>query len=241
MPLLNLNTLPPGGWAFDQKNNEGKIVKSNWIHRHSAFSDFCQEVLRMRQANGYARATLPQVREEVDEFQCQRLGYDPSFVKKKPVTFQPMKLFSPLHLRGAVQAVADTFTALNDGKKVLSRWLGEGLKPVEPGLAQSRADVCTGRISGTPCPFNQDGFQLVAYAADALRRVSEEKNKLSLKVEGEENLKTCAQCFCHMSTKVWVPIETIIGETPSAMQQKIKREAPHCWQFTESQKLNPAK
>src|ERR1700743_3476166 len=121
MPLKDLNTLPPGAWCYEQRDNSGKVVKSNWTHRHSPFQDFCQEVLKMRVANGYDRATLPQVREDVDEFNCQRLGFDPQYVKKKAVTFTPARLFSPQHLRERVQAVGSQIGALANGANILLR------------------------------------------------------------------------------------------------------------------------
>ena len=97
MSLKNTNILPPAGWVYSQKDNAGKVVKQ--FKSMSPFPDACKEILQCRVANGFNRATLPQVMEDVDEAQCARLGYDPAHVKKKPVSFTPTRLFSPLHLR----------------------------------------------------------------------------------------------------------------------------------------------
>lgn len=240
MPLITRNTLPAGGWCFDQKDDSGKIVKSNWTHRHSPFSDFAMEVLRMREANKYARATLPQVMDEVDEFQCQRLGYDPQWVKKKPVTFQPTRLFSPQHLRETVQAAASRITNLVDGAHILTRWFGDGARPVDGAVAQRRADVCLAVESGARCKFNTEGITPVERIAEIIKAQVEKKNDLKLEVKGEENLHTCQLCWCHLPTKIWTPIEHIISGTPPPMIEKFKREQPKCWILSEIENLNPA-
>lgn len=241
MSLKNLNELPPGGWCYDQKDNDGKVVKSNWTHRYSPFQDFCQEVLQMRTANKYSRATIPQVKEDVDEFNCQRLGYDPAYVKKKPVTFTPTRLFSPAHLLEGAKAAANRIGNLSDGARILSRWLGDGSKPVESTVSQARADVCLHVASGNPCPHNQAGFEPIERIAEIIREQTEQKNNLKLAVNGEEGLHTCNLCWCALPLKVHVPIETILSGTPPAMIEKFRREQPKCWIVAEADKLNPAK
>jgi hypothetical protein len=238
MPLKNLNELPAGGWCFDQKDQSGKVVKSNWVHRHSPFQDFCMEVLRMREANKYDRATLPQVREEVDEFQCQRLGYDPRFVKKKPVSFQPTRLFSPQHLRERVQVAASRITDLSNGAHIITRWFGSGATPAANDVAQRRADICNTVASGASCPFNAPGFAPVERIAEIIKAQVEKKNELKLEVKGEENLHTCSLCFCHLPTKIWTPIEHIISGTPAPMIKKFRREQPQCWIVKELDEKN---
>lgn len=195
----------------------------------------------MRAANQYDRATLPQVKDDVDEFNCQRLGYDPKYVKKKPVTFTPTRLFSPAHLRETVQAAANRIGELSNGASILFRWLGDGGKPVEPDLSQARADVCLHVASGNPCPHNQPGFSPVERIADIIRQQTEAKNNLKLTVEDEENLHTCALCWCALPLKVHVPLNHILSGTPPAMLEKFRREQPKCWIVTEAEKLNPAK
>jgi len=187
------------------------------------FQEACTEILKCRTANNFKRATLPEVKEDVDEAQCVRLGYDGAFVKKKPVSFSPTRLFSPVHLRDRVQAVAGTLGNLSNGARVLMRWLGEGAKPVAPELAQARANVCL------ECPFNQDGFKPIERIAEVIREQTEEKNNLKLSVNGEEKLHTCSQCWCHLPLKVHVPIDHILSGTPGPMFDKFKREQPKCW------------
>ncbi len=241
MSLKNLNELPPGGWCYEQRDQSGKVVKSNWTHRHSPFNDFCQEVLRMRVANQYDRATIPQVKDDVDEFNCQRLGYDPTYVKKKPVSFTPTRLFSPQHLRETVQAAANRIGNLSDGAHILTRWLGSGATPVDGDVAQKRADVCLTVESGARCKFNEPGFSPVERIAEIIKAQVEKKNELKLEVKGEENLHTCQICWCQLPTKIWTPIDQILSGTPPAMIEKFRREQPKCWIVTEADNLNPAK
>lgn len=241
MSLKTTNTLPPGGWIYDQKDNNGKVVKKNWNHRHSPFSEFCMEVLHVRENNKFNRATLPEVKEDVDEAQCQRLGYDQNFVKKKPVSFQPMRLFSPTHLREVARAVGNQITGLADGANIITRWFGSGAVPVAHDVAQRRADICNTVASGASCPFNSPGFAPVERIAEIIKARVEKKNELKLEVKGEENLHTCSLCFCHLPTKVWTPIEHIISGTPSPMIEKFKREQPKCWILAELETINPAK
>lgn len=196
------------------------------------------EVLRMRQANGYDRATLPQVREDVDEFNCQRLGYDPNWVKKKPVSFTPARLFSPQHLREAVRHVGNRIGNLSDGAHILTRWLGGDAKPVDSAIAQGRADVCLAVESGSRCKFNEPGFAPVERIAEIIKAQVEKKNEFKLEVKGEENLHTCSLCFCHLPTKIWTPIEHIASGTPSPMIEKFRREQPKCWIVKELDEKN---
>lgn len=238
MSLKNVNELPPGGWQYRQKDSAGKVIKENWTNRHSPFSDFCMEVLRVREANKYDRATLPQTKEDVDEFNCQRLGYDPNYVKKKPVSFSPVRLFSPQHLREGVKAVAERVGGLASGSRVLLRWLGDDGQPVSAALSQARSDVCTGRLSGTPCPYNESGFKPIERIAEVIKEQTEAKNNLKITVEGEEKLQTCSLCFCALQLKVHVPFEYIISGMPSPMIDKFRTKKPDCWVVKELDERN---
>ena len=231
MPLKNTNILPPGGFIYEQRDNDGKVVKR--FKSMSPFKECCQEILKCRQANNFNRATLPQVMEDVDEAQCIRLGYDTNFVKKKAVTFTPAKLFSPVHLMEGVRRVADTLGGLSNGARILIRWLGEGSKPVAPEIAQARAEVCLHVAEGKPCQFNQNGFKPVDRIAELIRDQTEQKNELKLAVNGEEGLHTCSLCWCALPLKVHVPLEHILSGTPPAMIEKFRREQPKCWIISE--------
>jgi hypothetical protein len=118
---------------------------------------------------------------------------------------------------------------LKSGAEILIGWLGRGLRPVASGESQYRADICTGRTSGRPCPFNRDGFKFIASAARIIHRQVEYKNHLRLRVEGEENLKTCAICLCHLPLKVHVPLQEILNHTDPEKLAEFSAKQPECW------------
>jgi hypothetical protein len=235
MPLKTTATLPPGGWVYIQKGNDGKDLAR--FRSMSPFNEAVTEILRVRQANGLPRASAQEVAEDLDAAQCERLGFDPNWVqsKKKTFTFQPVKLFkvSAQHVRETVQGAAERLGQLVDGASIIRRWFGDGLTPVYPEISQARANVCTTINNGTPCQFNNPGFRPVEAAAEFLRLLAEQKNDLKLSVEGEDKLHTCELCWCHLPTKVHVPLKHILSETPQPMIDKIRQEQPACWIVTE--------
>lgn len=240
MPLKTTTTLPPGGWVYEQKDNAGKVVQK--FKSMSPFNEAAMQVLKLRENNKYDRATLAEVKEDLDNAQCERLGFDARFCssKKKPFNINPISLFkvSAQHLRESAEAVAARVEQAADGLQIIRDWLGDGAKPVEQSLSQARADICTGRLSGNPCPLNKDGFKPVEAAAATIKAQLEEKRKMALTVEGEANLKTCDVCWCHLPLKVHVPLATILKRTPKPLLEKFQQAQPACWMLTEQQ--NPA-
>jgi hypothetical protein len=110
-------------------------------------------------------------------------------------------------------------------------WLGEGGHPVPQSQSQSRADVCSGRLSRRKCPFNyQGGWFLPRAVADTVRRWFEAKNSLKLCVEGEEVLGKCEVCRCALSLKIHIPRQVILNHTPDEEYSKFPS---HCWLITE--------
>lgn len=237
MPLKSTTVLPPGGWIYEQKDNEGKVVKK--FRSMAPFKDAATEIKRVRVNNKFARASLNEVMEDLEAATCERLGFDPKWcaVKKKSFPFTPVNLFkaSPFHLRENAQAAGQRIGQLASGAQILSDWIGEGAQPVPIETAQARADVCTGRLTGHPCPFNRSGFKPVEGAAERIRLHLERKNELDLRVEGEENLHTCDICWCHLPLKVHVPISSILAGTPDNMLLKFQQAYPACWIVTENQ------
>jgi len=64
--------------------------------------------------------------------------------------------------------------------------------------------------------------------AVAARRTVEAKNKLSLRVDHENELHVCKGCGCILKTKIWVPLKTILNNT------EIKTMHPNCWVIKEN-------
>jgi hypothetical protein len=117
---------------------------------------------------------------------------------------------------------------LQDASKFASTikdWLGEGCQP-DP-QAQDRANICTGKNSGRPCEFNwRGGWIMRREVADTVRRWIEAKEHLQLRVEGEDQLGTCEVCRCPLSTKIHIPLKTILAHTP---KEEFENLPPHCW------------
>lgn len=112
----------------------------------------------------------------------------------------------------------------------MREWLGEGAQP-DP-RAQDRADVCTGRLSGKPCPNNYLGRWLIPEAiAGTVKGIIEAKNHHKLSVEGESELGWCEVCNCKLSLKVHVPPQTILNHTPAETLEKFP---DFCWLKIES-------
>lgn len=231
MPLKTLKNLPPGGWIYEQP---GSTFKLNSM---SPMMDAAKELSAFRVANNLPRASVEESTADIEEATCARLGYDPNWCyspdaqKKIP---NPANLFraAATHVRGAVQRAAEGISKLDTGRDVLNSWVGDGLFPVPADLAQRRADICTGRIGGSPCPFNKEGAGFEAITtpiANAIRKQMEKKHEMKAVVVGEEKLFTCDQCWCNLPLKVWTPLKTILDRTPAPMLGKFASDAPHCW------------
>jgi hypothetical protein len=77
MPLLTINTLPPGQWRYEQKAPDGRVFRK--FHGSGPFLDFCKTILSCRVGNSFPRATIDEVILDANNAQCERLGNDPRF------------------------------------------------------------------------------------------------------------------------------------------------------------------
>lgn len=107
------NTLPPGGWSYEQKNNSGVVVRSKWQNSMSPFSDFLKEVANFRTKNGYARPAIVDVSADVQDFICAK---NPALcAAQKKTTWVPSRSFrrsTPEIVQDVVAAV-EAFGKLN--------------------------------------------------------------------------------------------------------------------------------
>ena len=96
---------------------------------------------------------------------------------------------------GWIKRIAQTRNFL----AVRKSWFGAGGEPVSPELAQARANVCL------KCPMNYKGDWLWNMATQmAINAQSQLRSIMKLKVEGEEDLKTCEACGCVTRLKIYV-------------------------------------
>lgn len=227
MRLLNTNNRLPGGWRYEQFDAAGKSLY-RWKNDFDPWPMFLAKIQNFRKVNKLVRQDINFVEADVQEYLAREFGGDPKYFAVDPA--QKKTSFSSRFQSRNLARLAARGRQLASGASILADWLGSGLKPVAPELAQNRADICTGRISGVPCPHNNPGFKPVETIAQILRAWSEKKNEMSLTVEGEKELHTCDICFCDLKLKSHVPMATILGQLPKAMIEKFASEAPkQCW------------
>lgn len=109
------------------------------------------------------------------------------------------------------------------GGPILLEWTLTG-SVVESSKAQDRADICTGRLSGDPCPLNVHWIFNQQVGA-GIKRIVELKNMMNLRVLGEKKLQVCSGCGgCALKPKVWMELKTILpGEEEKGKLDK------RCW------------
>lgn len=104
---------------------------------------------------------------------------------------------------------------------------GFGRNPPSQEVAQNRADICDGRLSGVPCPYHHKGsFSLTAQASAIIHTQRQRKLELKLAVDGEDALGVCKVCKCYLPLKIWYDSETITRHTTDETFSKFP---PHCW------------
>lgn len=228
--LKNTNTLPSGGWVYEQPGTGWKIREM------TPFDDVVKQIVLHRRSNNLPRATMSEAAEDLDNATCQRLGNDPQFcfdsAQKKTIRNQTTTEVDarPAVLRWLSHAV--------DGGRILKDWLGEGGVPVEQSVAERRAKVCVNDCSDSEKGFNKPpNFlqRVTAVVAEAILEQRRAKTNLALKVENEDKLQTCSVCECDLPLKVWVPISVLQKRTD---QQTEDRFPKWCWYKQETKSQN---
>lgn len=220
--LITTKSIPPGGWKYTQLDAQGKPMKS--FGSMSPFTMFCGQVLNFRVGNRLPRATKVEVERDVVDFTCQRLGNDPRFCQdsqKKTPGF-----LSALSSRAA--SAADAVKKQVTGALVVGDYLLHGSKPIPLSQSQDRADVCTGRLSGNPCPRHVSSWNYNLAAQAVIRSEMEKRDKAARKLVNEDALKVCSVCGCWLPLKVDVPFITIWKYTSDAMFDQFPQDTP-CW------------
>lgn len=213
-PFLSETEIPPGGWRFRQ-------VQTNWelpdpiAHPLDEATDLI--IAHRRQNPGVVEQfglslEFWKVKAELIEFNRARLGIPPDNVPK----------VSPAQHIGAA-AVAGHAGKTAVGLKIMRQWLGYGLLPVHPIIAEKRAAICA------TCPQNQVGDlwqRLDALAGRQLHMLIEIKNDMKLRTAQDDKLKTCLACDCHLPLKVHAPLDHIYGQTTPEIKAQLD---PRCW------------
>lgn len=121
-----------------------------------------------------------------------------------------------------------------EGIRLLSDWIGDGGEPVTQMRAEHRAYACTHGDDGYPCEFNIEPNwwerHIKEPIAETIRGELELKQRLHLKVSGEETLGMCRHCGCCLRLKIWTPIKHVKKHTTAEMLAKYPS---WCWQKKE--------
>jgi len=191
--------------------------------------ELARNIADFRAGNGLPRATPKEALHNIEEATCVRLHNDPAWCQTQKKT----------GVRAAIDHQSKSLVKhAAVGGRILVDWLGSGAKPVDIAIAQKRANVClSGAPEGKPCPHNRDGHALLQLTASTVRAIAEQMNvreHLRLRVEGEENIHSCALCRCPLKLKIHVPIETILAHTDD---ETLMAMPSYCWMQTEKQTL----
>ena len=217
MPLRTLNTVPPGGWVYEQALGDGRSKK--WKSMNQVWA-LAEEIADFRKGNGLERGSAKEALHDIEAATCLRLHDDPAWcqpVQKK--TARPALAHQSRNARAAVVG----------GGSVLVEWLGQGAKPVPIAIAQRRADTCLA------CEHNKEGHRFLRLTAEVARVIAEQmqaKGALKLRVVGEEGLHACEVCLCPLPLKIHVPLATILKHTDDETLAAFP-PAPNCWITTE--------
>jgi len=121
-----------------------------------------------------------------------------------------------------------------NGALLLADWLGDGGAPVEPFKAEFRAQHCLSGDNGKPCPHNREPGWWDRHTKDPvaqwMRKQLELKNRMSLRLSGENELGICDVCGCCLKLLVWSPIERIREHTDA---KEIEKLPNWCWKRAE--------
>lgn len=218
MRLLDIKTLPPGGFSYIQaetgKHFPGMV----------GFSEQVAAITAYRRKNKLARSNPGEVTQDLHDFNCARLGNNPDYCSDGTVVVKKKMLDRVVE---GAKHVAEVVSAGATGVAVLADWLGDGLQPVPEEQAQVRSDICTGRLNGSACPKNQQsGWRVTMAVAQNIHAQMAKKSEAGIKVEGEDQLGTCQACGCHLKLKVHVPFRHIHAHTSDEQMSKFP---DFCW------------
>ena len=234
--LKSRTTSPPGGWQYTQPAMNFEVQNTD---KNKSFDVVVNEVIKLRKANPHITkqaglaVDYESVANEVDAYnahRCMSRGWM-NFVAD--TTGPPS--WSPQRIRQNVAAAVGSVKKTAAGVKLVTEWLGSGLKPVAKELAEDRAAICV------TCPKNQDPNwiqKLDAVAADEIKKLIEIRNDLRLETSHDKKLHTCVSCDCKLTLKVFAPLKHILDNTSAEVKAALNQDGPRCWILTEGEKKN---
>lgn len=219
--LRSLTAHPPYGFQFLQPETGQTTPFSG------SFYSVVEQVMTLRTANPFLaerhgwRLDQAGVEHDVEQYNVARMvagGWTDFIVEDSPAP-PPPAYVQPAQKKSAVASLKRVAA----GVAVLVEWLGNGAKPVDQGLADSRAAICA------DCPKNNGG-DFISYftkpIADKIRTQLEIRGDLQLRTPSDEKLTVCSGCDCPLKLKVWVPIDHVLAHTSADTRTRLD---PRCW------------
>lgn len=215
--LKSRTQCPPNGFSYFQK-------ETGWRGQAWDFNTLCRQVQQHRQANPRLRlnTNMGQIMEDVDVQNAERVAGMANTESYLLFDSSPSPKSFPPQLVQAAQRLAA-------GVKSLADWLGEGGKPVEASLSESRAAVCV------KCPKNLQGDMTSWFTKPAsalIRKWIGTRQDLGLKTSHDDRLGVCSSCACPLKLKVHTPINHILDRIPAESKADLDLG---CWILSEEQ------
>lgn len=228
MPLKSITNFPPGGFSYTQSETKMRF------QQYLPLRDQAALVADHRKANRLPRVSIPEAMQDIENWTCLRLNNDPEWcivdVKKKA---SPLRRFGG-RVAEAVGAVAESVEKAVVGARIIYEWWGEGGRPVEPELAQRRADNCMG------CPKNSTDPTWLSKFSETAREQLQLRSNLKMSVSNEEKLGVCSVCECPMKLKVHTPLTLIAERTPQSILVDLDKVEGLCWVRDEIRASSPS-
>lgn len=235
MPRLkNRQQQIPNGLSFHQP-------QTGWNAPKHSFDMIVRAVIEHRTNNKYLvvkhgwSMDYRSVANEVDAFNaavCLAHGWTDYITQDTPAFPQNFQAFPLRRFAQAAAGVTATVKRTFAGVKVLARWLGSGLKPVAPELAEKRAGVCA------VCKQNNldpNWLQkLDGAVADEVKALVEIRNDLELKTSHDAKLGVCNACDCKLDLKCHVQLGHVLAETSDQTMAALRAVDPPCWIISEA-------
>jgi hypothetical protein len=228
MPLKTITNFPPGGFTYTQPETKMEF------RQYLPLRDQAAAVADHRKANALPRATLSEAMQDIENWTCQRLNNDPEWcIAPAQKKTSPLLRFGK-RLVEAVAVAAESVEKAAVGARIIYEWWGEGGRPVDPALAQSRADICLG------CPKNSTEKTWLSGLSENAREQLQLRSNLKMTVNREEELGVCTVCECPLKLKVHTPLEHLAPNTPEGVLADLDKVDGPCWLRDEIRAKSPS-
>lgn len=194
--LKHKNTRPPRGFRYVQPETRLGLDGDN-------YNELMKKVLAHRLYKNLARATLPEVQEDVERQICSRLSKNECHSEGPNDDLRPVEETAVLTLSSAMR-----FTG------AAIKWLASGAKVVEMDHLKRRQGKCLN------CPINQP---LKACSCSGFYKAI---NAVVPEARRDPGLHICGACGCSINAKVQMPLKMVMDSDEG---RNIKYPKFGCW------------